>query len=63
MAYFYGIYCIENIVNNKKYIGKGRVIDRIIYHKQNLKNKRHPNKELQKDYDINSKRVLKACTQ
>lgn len=52
MAYFHGVYCIENIKNNKKYIGKGRVIDRIIYHKQKLKNNSHPNKELQEEYNI-----------
>ena len=53
-----GIYCIENTVNNKKYIGQSVCIeDRWCKHINELKNNRHDNRYLQSDwnsYSINS---------
>lgn len=47
-----GIYCIENIVNEKKYIGKGKnITTRWSDHKWKLKNKIHDNKHLQNAWD------------
>ena len=47
-----GIYCIENLVNNKKYIGQSINIDyRWSKHKSELKNGNHDNDYLQKSYN------------
>ena len=47
-----GIYCIENIVNNKKYIGQAYDINnRWRKHKCDLNNKNHYNDHLQKAWD------------
>lgn len=47
-----GIYCIENIKTNKKYIGQSIDIkERWKKHIYALKNKRHPNDYLQKAWD------------
>ncbi len=47
-----GIYCIENMVNKKKYIGKARDIDiRFKEHKARLNKKNHDNIHLQGAWD------------
>ncbi len=47
-----GIYCIENIVNNKKYIGMSiNVIKRLKHHRMRLNNLYHSNLYLQKEWD------------
>lgn len=47
-----GIYCIENIINNKKYIGQSKDIQqRYQSHKSKLNKHTHPNKLLQSDWD------------
>ena len=48
-----GIYCIENIVNNKKYIGQSESIkDRWDKHKNFLRNNKHCNKKLQNAWNF-----------
>lgn len=47
-----GIYCIENIVNHRKYIGMSRNIDQRWYdHKSRLKSGIHNNQYLQRAWD------------
>ena len=47
-----GIYCIENAINNKKYIGLSRDIVRRWYeHKSELNNNKHDNKYLQTSWN------------
>jgi group I intron endonuclease len=47
-----GIYCIENLINNKKYIGKSYDIEkRWGNHKSQLLNKNHDNDHLQKSWN------------
>jgi group I intron endonuclease len=47
-----GIYCIENTINNKKYIGKSKNINnRFRYHKRKLKNNIHENSHLQNSWN------------
>lgn len=47
-----GIYCIENTINHKKYIGQSKDIRRRYQnHKSRLNKHKHPNKVLQKDWD------------
>lgn len=47
-----GIYCIENIINGKKYIGSSLYIEeRITTHKRELKNNSHSNSYLQNAYN------------
>ena len=47
-----GIYCIENIINNKKYIGQSKNInDRWRKHKHELKQQKHDNDYLQKSWN------------
>lgn len=48
-----GIYCITNIINNKKYIGSAKVIIRRWYeHKKYLRNGNHKNKHLQSSWNF-----------
>lgn len=48
-----GIYCIENIINHKKYIGKSNNIDkRFLQHKNNLKNDKSRNYDLYNDMEL-----------
>lgn len=43
-----GIYCVENMVNNKRYIGQSVDLkSRLYHHKSNLKNNKHKNRHLQ----------------
>ena len=43
-----GIYCIENIINHKKYIGQSQNVFRRMYnHKNLLRNNKHHNSYLQ----------------
>lgn len=47
-----GIYCIENLVNHKRYIGQSvNISDRISHHKSDLKHNRHKNTYLQNSYN------------
>lgn len=47
-----GIYCIENIVNRKKYIGGStNIYRRFLEHKSELKCGTHHNDYLQKSYN------------
>ena len=46
------IYAITNIINNKIYVGQTRDIERRFrHHKLYLKNGKHPNEQLQEDYN------------
>jgi group I intron endonuclease len=55
-----GIYCIESIVDGKKYIGKAIYINRRIKrHFQNLRNGYHYNKYLQRVWDKYGEKNLK----
>lgn len=48
-----GIYCIENLLNHKKYIGKSVDVNkRIKSHREMLKYDVHPNKHLQRAFNI-----------
>ena len=52
MSKICGIYCIENKVNNKKYIGQSINIDsRLYYHILNLNKNRHCNIHLQRAWN------------
>lgn len=48
-----GIYCIENLINHKKYIGQStNIYARWGTHYNKLQNKKHNNKYIQKDWDL-----------
>lgn len=64
------IYCIENTVNNKKYIGKTiqKVNSRRLYHINQLKKGTHNNQHLQRAWDKYGEtcfifNILEECTQ
>lgn len=47
-----GVYMIKNRVNDKVYIGSSLDIEqRLSQHRRDLKNGKHPNADMQKDYD------------
>lgn len=47
-----GIYCIENSINNKKYIGQSvDIYDRWSHHRSDLNNGTHDNEYLQRSWD------------
>lgn len=47
-----GIYCIENLINHKKYVGQSvNIKDRWATHKSELKYKKHHNNHLQRSWD------------
>ena len=47
-----GIYCIENIINHKKYIGQSQNVFRRMYnHKNLLRNNKHHNSYLQNSWN------------
>lgn len=46
-----GIYCIHNTISNLTYFGKSLCVrDRLLQHRNDLRNKKHCNKRLQRDY-------------
>ena len=55
-----GIYCIENIINNKKYIGLSRdIYRRWNEHKSELRNNSHANIYLQRAWNIDGEKSFK----
>lgn len=47
-----GIYCIENLINNKMYIGKSvNIANRWEYHKSRLNRNKHTNQKLQRAFN------------
>lgn len=65
--YLCGIYCIENVTNNKKYIGLSRdIYRRWNEHKSELRNNNHVNIYLQRAWNINGEesfkfRIIELC--
>lgn len=58
--YLCGIYCIENVVNNKKYIGLSRDIRRRWNeHKSDLRNNHHANIYLQREWNLYNEESFK----
>lgn len=51
-----GIYKITNLTNNKIYVGQSQnVFERKIEHFTALRRKKHPNKQMQKDWNKNNR--------
>ena len=47
-----GIYCIENIITNKKYIGQSNdILNRWCTHKMSLRRNKHSNQHLQDSWN------------
>lgn len=68
MSNYVGIYCIENIINHKRYIGQSRNINaRIAGHKNLLKKNKHDNLHLQRSWKEYGEQnflfyILELCT-
>jgi group I intron endonuclease len=64
-----GIYCINNLYNNKRYIGKSiNIEDRWKYHKKKLKKGKHNNSHLQKAWEIYGEKnfgfsIIQECSE
>lgn len=56
-----GIYCIQNILNNKKYIGSSvNMRTRLDKHRSLLRNNKHENRYLQSSFNKNTEEVFKC---
>ena len=58
-----GIYCIENTINQKRYVGASKNIKSRLYtHKQQLKGNRHDNPHLQASFNKHGEKNFKFYT-
>jgi group I intron endonuclease len=62
----FGIYSIENLINNKRYIGAGKVKDRFNNHRSSLRRNKHKNEILQNEWNQFGEnnfifRILEEC--
>ena len=62
-----GIYCLLNINNNKRYVGSSvNIYNRLLSHRSNLRNNKHPNQYLQNSYNKHGEKqflisILEYC--